>query len=79
MTLDYLEGNDPLNPRIGRYYNTIAKGETFAIDLTIACDLFKWFNLGQGAFAKNDGSKECRLYEIGNKVEHLPSCVKSGQ
>jgi hypothetical protein len=79
MTLDYLEGNDPHNPRIGRYYNTIAKWETFAIDLTIACDLFKWFNLDQGAFSKNDSSKECRLYEIGNKVKHLPSCVKSGQ
>lgn len=42
-------------------------------------DLFKWFNGGTGAFTKNDGSKECRLYEIGNKVKHLPSCVDSGQ
>jgi hypothetical protein len=41
--------------------------------------LFRWFNLGQGAFEKNDGSKECRLYEIGNKVKHLTTCVNSGQ
>lgn len=79
ITLEYLDGNDPLNPQIGRYYKAIAKWETFAVDITISCDLFKWWNLRRGAFSKNDGSKECRLYEIGNKVKHVPSCVDSGQ
>src|SRR5437867_8806774 len=25
LTLDYLEGNDPLDPRLGRYYKTTAR------------------------------------------------------
>ncbi|WP_282040609.1 hypothetical protein [Halomonas alimentaria] len=79
MTIDYLDGNDPLNPRVGRYFDMIAKWEVFAIDMTIAFDLFKWISNGQGAFAKNDGSKESRLYEVGNKVKHVPTCVNSGQ
>lgn len=79
LTLDYLDGNDPLNPRVGQYYDAVAEWETFAIDFTIACDLFKWFNLKQGVFSKNDGSKECRLYQVGNKVKHVASCVDSGQ
>jgi hypothetical protein len=79
MTLSYLDGNDPHNPRVGRYYNAVAEWEAFAIDVTIACDLFKWLNQDQGAFAKHDGSKEYRLYEIGNRVKHMASCVRSGQ
>lgn len=76
-TLDYLKGNDPLNPRVGRYYGAIANWETFAIDVTIACDLFR--RLGEDAFSRKDGSKEWRLYEIGNKVKHLPGCENRGE
>ncbi len=61
LTLEYLDGNSPLNPRIGRYYKATAAWEGFAIDMTIATDLFKWMNNGAGAFTKNDGSKEYRL------------------
>ena len=61
------------------YYRAIGQWESFAIDITIGLDLLKWFNGGQGVFSKNDGSKERRLYEIGNKVKHMPSCVDSGQ
>lgn len=79
LTLQYLEGNDPLNPRIGAYFNAVARWEVFAIEMTVIIDLFKWLNKDVGAFLKNDGSKEQRLYEVGNCVKHLPSCVRSGQ
>jgi hypothetical protein len=77
-TRAFLDGADPTNPRIAKYYQTIGKWETFAINMTIAADLFKWINNGDGAFSKNDGSKECRLYELGNKVKHLSGSVDLG-
>ena len=77
LTLDYVKTYQLHNPSIRGYYNAVSAWETFAIDFTIACDLFKWFNQGTGAFSKKDGSKEMRLYEIGNKVKHLPKCVNA--
>jgi hypothetical protein len=74
-TLSYLHELNPNNPPIGRYYDAVAKWETFAIDMTIAMDLYKKINGGVGSFEKNDGSKENRLYEMGNKAKHLPSDV----
>jgi hypothetical protein len=79
MTLDYLDGNNRLNPRVGSYFNAIAEWEVFAIDMTIAIDLYKWINNNQGAFTKKDGSKEWRIYEVGNKAKHMPSSVNSGE
>lgn len=73
MTFEYLDGNDPLEPRLGKYYRTIAEWETCVIDITITLDLFKWLNENQGYFQKKDGSKAYRLYTIGNHIKHVPS------
>jgi hypothetical protein len=78
-TLDYLDGNEPHNPRVGRYFDAVSSWENFALQTSMAIDLFHWLNQGQGAFAKNDGSKEQRLYEIANLVKHTASAVSSGQ
>jgi len=78
-TLRYLDGNQPDNPRIQRYYDAIAIWETFVLQAGMAIDLFKWLNAGSGAFSKNDGSRTCRLYTIANHVKHVASCVDSGQ
>lgn len=45
----------------------------------MALDLFRHLNGGQGAFEKNDGSPEQRLYTIGNQIKHTASWVASGQ
>ena len=45
----------------------------------MAINLFQWLNAGQGAFQKNDGSKEQRLYDMANLVKHTASAVESGQ
>lgn len=78
-TLAYLDGNQPDNPRVGRYFDAVSSWENFALQISMAIDLFRWLNEGQGAFQKNDGSKEQRLYEIANLVKHTAKAVTSGQ
>lgn len=79
MTAKYLDGNDPNNPRLALYYDAVASWENLALQVSMAFDLFRWLNDGAGAFKKNDGSPEQRLYTIANQVKHLSSCVESGQ
>jgi len=79
LTMEYLDGNDTSNPRISRYYIAVSEWENFALQVSMAIDLFKWLNQGQGAFEKNDNSKEQRLYSIANNIKHTSSCVNSGQ
>lgn len=79
LTLEYLNGNQPDNPRIQKYYDSIASWEGFVLQAAMALDLYKWLNSGVGAFSKNDGSSTFRLYSIANQIKHLASCVESGQ
>jgi hypothetical protein len=78
-TLTYLDGNDPQNPKVGKYFDAVSSWESFALQISMAMDLFRWLNQGEGAFVKNDGSKEQRLYEIANLIKHTASAVSSGQ
>jgi hypothetical protein len=78
-SLAYLDGNQPDNPRVGRYFDAVSSWENFALQISMATDLFRWLNEGQGAFQKNNGSKEQRLNEIANLVKHTASAVTSGQ
>lgn len=78
-TSAYLDGNQSDNPRVGRYFDAVSSWENFALQISMAIDLFRWLNQGQGTFQKNDGSKEQRLYEIANLVKHTASAVTSGQ
>lgn len=79
LTLEYLDGNQPDNPRIHRYFGAVTAWENFALQISMAIDLFCWLNQGTGAFKKNDGSKEQRLYEMANLIKHTSSEVDSGQ
>ena len=56
-TLAYLDGNQPENPRVGRYFDAVSSWEKFALQISMSIDLFRWLNEGLGAFQKNDGSK----------------------
>ena len=78
-TYEYLEKNDPLNPNLMKYYEAITHWEYFILQYAMAIDLFNWLNLGEKAFAKNDGSKDQRLYDMANAIKHLPSDITSGQ
>jgi hypothetical protein len=78
-THEYLKDNNPHNPWITKYYVAVAGWEAFTLQLSMALDLFKAINLGEGAFKKNDASVEWRLYTMANQIKHLESCVRSGQ
>jgi hypothetical protein len=78
-TLDYLDGNEPLNPSVAKYFDAVSSWENFALQSSMAIDLFRWLNQEKGAFDKNDGSKEQRLFDIANLVKHTASAVSSGQ
>lgn len=79
LTLEYLDGNQPDNPRINRYFGAVTAWENFALQISMVIDLCRWLNQGVDAFTKNDGSKEQRLYEMANLIKHTASAVNSGQ
>lgn len=79
LTFQYLDGNEPHNPRVSRYFDAVSTWESFALQMSMAMDLFRWLNQDEGAFRKNDGSKEQRLYDIANLMKHTASAVSSGQ
>lgn len=79
LTLEYLDGNQPDNPRINGYFSSVTAWENYTLQISMVIDLFRWLNQGAGAFEKNDGSKEQRLYEIANLIKHTASAVDSGQ
>jgi hypothetical protein len=79
LTLAFVQGHEPGVPRLREYYDAVAAWETFVLQCSMAYDLFRWLNQGQGAFEKGDGSKEQRLYRMANQIKHVPSCIDSGQ
>ena len=79
LTLEYLDGKQPDNPLIRHYFGAVTAWENFALQISMVTDLFRWLNQGVGAFKKNDGSKEQRLYEMANLIKHTASAVDSGQ
>ena len=78
-TLSYLDNNQPDNPKVRQYFDAVSSWESFALQFSMAIDLFKWINQGKGVFDKNDGSKEQRLYDIANFIKHTAGAVESGQ
>ncbi len=84
LTLAYLDGNNPHNPRLVDYYKAVAQWEAFAIQASMAFDLILGMRRSagpeaHGVFEQGDGSPEDRLNLIANQVKHLASCVRSGQ
>jgi hypothetical protein len=54
LTYRYLERNEPLNPKWSGYFAAVSEWEEFALQISMAMDLFKWLNHDVGAFMKND-------------------------
>jgi hypothetical protein len=79
LTLTFVEERGKGKQPIRLYYDAIDAWEQFALQINMATDLFKHLNSNIGAFAKNDGSPEQRLYDIANQVKHTAGCLASGQ
>lgn len=77
-TLDYLVGNDPLNPRVSRYYKAISIWETVFLNWAVAFDLIVKINGGTKLFIKLEGSKEERLHNMQNEIKHCGGRIFGG-
>lgn len=80
LTLKYLDGNNPDNPRIRAYYAAVARWENFAIESSIAMDVLKHIKIRIGddreTFRPGDGSPEQRLHHLANKVKHAGDDIR---
>jgi hypothetical protein len=77
LTLEYLEGHNPLSPQIREYYAAVARWEHFAIESSILIDLFVHIDDGHKVFKKGDRSIEDRLYHLANKVKHIGDDIRN--
>lgn len=78
VTLDYLEGNDPRNPRVSRYYKAISIWETVFLNWAVAFDLIVKLNNNKRLFVKGEGSEEERAHEIQNEIKHCGGSIFGG-
>lgn len=77
-TQDYLDGNDPCNPRISSYYKAISIWEMVFLNWAVAFDLIVKLNENRKQFAKGDGSKEERIHEMQNEIKHCGGSIFGG-
>ncbi|MDO9557924.1 MAG: hypothetical protein Q7J82_10190 [Coriobacteriia bacterium] len=62
-------------PSTGRYYAAVTDWEVFALDFSMACDIFHR-GFGAPVFKKGDGSSEEQLYTLANNVKHPSSYLQ---
>jgi hypothetical protein len=79
MTVMFMQGRSKGEQPIRLYFSAVDTWETFILQSGMVIDLFRHLNEGKGAFSKNDGSPEQRLYNIANQIKHTASCIASGQ
>jgi hypothetical protein len=77
ITFAYLAGNDPLNPKVGQYYEALSAWEATLLNWAICVDLTRRMK-GRDVFQKNDGSPEQRAYSLHNTIKHHASNIHSG-
>jgi hypothetical protein len=79
ITVMFIQGRSIGEQPISLYFSAVDAWETFILQSGMVIDLFRHLNDGKGAFNKNDGSPEQRLYTIANQIKHTASCIASGQ
>jgi hypothetical protein len=78
-TLAYLATSDPTSPRIRQYYAAVDSWETTVLQLSMGIDLLKWLAGGTNVFTRGEGTVVENVYQMGNHVKHIGSCLSSGQ
>lgn len=74
-TLEYLEGNDPHNPKISKYYGAISLWESSLINWSICLDIVNVMKK-EKIFKTGDGSGEQRAYDIHNEIKHCGGKIR---
>ena len=77
-TSEYLKGNEPHNPKIGKYFDAISIWETVFHNWAVAFDLVVKLNGNNKFFVKGSGSEEERAYDINNEIKHCGGSIFGG-
>jgi len=77
LTLNYLRDNDPRNPKVSLYYQSVATWEAALLNWAICLDLVRNLN-NRDLFQKNDGSSEQRAYSLHNTIKHHARDIHNG-
>ena len=82
LSAEYLDGNSTDNPKLSSYYILINHCSNIFIHYCSIVEACNSFNMklesDAKVFAKNDGSFEQRIYQIGNCIKHVSSSIDSG-
>jgi hypothetical protein len=73
---EYLLGNNPLNPRVRKYFALVGEWETCVHNIHLFIDAFNLFAKPEKAYTTGDGSEEERLCLLSNDVKHLGRAAK---
>lgn len=79
VTLELVQLQVAGSQPIRKYYAAVDAWEGFALQVSMALELYKSMNDGNAAFQSSDGSPEYRLHKIGNQIKHAPDYVNSGR
>lgn len=70
LTDEFLAKTAPGKPATRAYFRMLSAWETSLLNFSIAADIFRHMNKGQGVFSANDGSASQRAYDLANDVKH---------
>ena len=74
LTQEYLDGNDPLNPKIAQYYRAAASWENAILHWS-GCFTTIWKASDEPLFQPDDGSVEERIYRHWTLIKHHSSRI----
>lgn len=76
-TLQYVNEHDPSKPKFGTYFRSVGAWEAYFLNAMIAIDYVAKMNEKQ-VFARGDGTKDQRIYDVGNHIKHMQNKIQSG-
>jgi hypothetical protein len=77
-THEYLENNEPTNPKVSKYYKAISIWETVFLNWAVAFDLVVKLSGNNKLFIKGEASEEERAHEIQNEIKHCGGSIFGG-
>ena len=78
VTLMYLDGNNPRNPKLGQYFEALETWEATLMNWAICLDIVHRMT-GKPVFLKGTGSSEERAYGLYTAIKHHASAIKRGE
>jgi hypothetical protein len=77
-TLEYVEGHDPGQVKLGTYFRALAEWEAFLFNAMLAIAYINQIS-DKKAFIPKDGSIVQRVYDMGTHIKHMQDSVARGE